>query len=272
MDRSGTDCDVKLVVKNTFLEYKHKARLGSLARSISTPPALEPSSRDRDSAKMYRPPSTSSISTELGTDSEGSSEAEQEWRTTVMLRNLPNNYTRAMLLKHIDEKGFVGLYDFFYLPIDFNTQACLGYAFINLRSPANACALLRAFDGFYDWLIPTRKRCMVGWSNPHQGLASNIERYRNSPVMHKDVPDAFKPCVFNHLSERTSFPSPTKRLRCPRFRAASQRSPNLSVFFEGSGPLASPKTEQSHGYRVPSTRAAEPSLLALQAISQQYVS
>jgi hypothetical protein len=165
-----------------------------------------------------------------------------------MLRNLPNNYTRAMLLKHIDEKGFTGLYDFFYLPIDFNTQACLGYSFINLRSPANACALLRAFDGFHDWLIPTRKQCMVGWSNPHQGLQSNVERYRNSPVMHKDVPDAFKPCVFNHLSERTSFPSPTKRLRCPRFRATPQRSPNLSIFFEG----ALTKATQSHGCQAAS--------------------
>merc|ERR1719163_748335 len=34
---------------------------------------------------------------------------------TVMLRNLPNNYTRAMLLKLIDSEGFGGKYDFVYL-------------------------------------------------------------------------------------------------------------------------------------------------------------
>jgi len=95
-----------------------------------------------------------------------------------------------MLLQHVDEKGYAGLYDFFYLPIDFKSQACLGYAFVNLLSPEDACALMADFDGFSNWLIPTRKHCMVGWSNPHQGLQSNIERYINSPVMHKDVPDA----------------------------------------------------------------------------------
>jgi protein phosphatase 1 regulatory subunit 42 len=135
-----------------------------------------------------------------------------------MLRNLPNNYTREMLLKHIDDKGFSGSYDFFYLPIDFNSQACLGYAFINLCSPEHASALMAAFEGFGEWVIPTRKRCMVSWSDPHQGFQSNVERYKNSPVMHKDVPDGFKPCVFDKLGSRSCFPSPTKRVRCPRLR------------------------------------------------------
>ena len=64
-----------------------------------------------------------------------------------MLRNLPNNYTRDMLLELIDSLGFRGQYapgfcfqlkiveDFIYLPIDFQTQACLGYAFVNLVDP-----------------------------------------------------------------------------------------------------------------------------------------
>jgi hypothetical protein len=66
----------------------------------------------------------------------------------------------------------------------------------------------------------------VSWSNPHQGLESNIDRYRNSPVMHKDVPDAYKPCVFDCEGMRISLPAPTKRVRCPRLRAPA--SPNGS--------------------------------------------
>ena len=45
---------------------------------------------------------------------------------TVMLRNLPNNYSRAMLLELLDSEGFAGQYDFFYLPMDFKSRASLG--------------------------------------------------------------------------------------------------------------------------------------------------
>jgi len=234
MDSYSEDCVTKLNVKNTFLEYSfHEANLGSRARSLSIPPMLklgreerlrQASSSSHAAAKLHSPLSISSDSTELlsdSSDSESSLEEKvvQEWRTTVMLRNLPNNYTRSMLLQHIDEKGYGGLYDFFYLPIDFKSQACLGYAFMNLHSPDDACRLMADFDGFANWLIPTRKRCMVGWSNPHQGLQSNIERYKNSPVMHKDVPDAYKPCFFDSHGKRTAFPTATKKVRCPRVRS-----------------------------------------------------
>jgi RNA recognition motif-containing protein len=173
--------------------------------------------------------SMSSASTELGTDSESSDmaadrdrhakSASTEWRTTVMLRNLPNNYTREMLLEHLDSLGFSGRYNFFYMPIDFNSEASLGYAFVNLTTPEYAQLLMATFDGFHDWVIPTRKKCIVNWSHPHQGLESNIERYRNSPVMHKDVPDAFQPAMFDETGMRVRFPQPRKKLRCPRLRA-----------------------------------------------------
>ena len=46
-------------------------------------------------------------------------------RTTVMLRNIPNNYTREMFLALLDDNGFAGRYDFVYLPCDFRRQANL---------------------------------------------------------------------------------------------------------------------------------------------------
>ena len=36
-------------------------------------------------------------------------------RPKVMLRNLPNNYTRAMLLNLLEKEGFVGRFDFLRL-------------------------------------------------------------------------------------------------------------------------------------------------------------
>merc|ERR1719310_457962 len=75
----------------------------------------------------------------------------QEWRTTVMIRNMPNNYTREMLLELVDSMGFAASYDFAYLPIDFSSQAGLGYAFINFVSADKAQLCFDVFEGFSDW-------------------------------------------------------------------------------------------------------------------------
>jgi len=137
--------------------------------------------------------------------------------TTVMIRNMPNNYTRAMMLAMIDCKGFRGQYDFVYMPVDFATKVALGYAFINFHKPEQAELFWKTFDGFTDWMIPSRKICTISWGNPHQGLWPNIERYRNSPVMHEQVPDLYKPVLFMD-GVRVPFPEPTKKLRSPRIR------------------------------------------------------
>lgn len=148
---------------------------------------------------------------------------ETEGRTTVMLRNLPNNYTRDMLLELIDGLGFKAQYDFLYLPIDFQTQACLGYAFVNLVDPGVVPAFWRAFEGFSNWSLPSRKVCYISWSGPHQGLEAHISRYRNSPVMHPEVGDECKPLIFRD-GIRAIFPPPTKSIRPPRVRKRSDQS------------------------------------------------
>jgi len=141
--------------------------------------------------------------------------SEESQRTTVMLRNLPNNYTRAILLRLLDSEGFAGKYDFVYLPIDFRTHAALGYAFVNLVSPEQAACLHWHFDGFSKWMFPSSKRCSVSWSNPHQGLDSHIARYRNSPLMHEVVPDEYRPVLYRE-GQRIPFPPPTKKIKFPR--------------------------------------------------------
>ncbi|XP_008382351.1 protein MEI2-like 1 [Malus domestica] len=65
--------------------------------------------------------------------------------TAVMIRNIPNKYTRDMLMAFLDahcaeenDKPDVGdeisSYDFLYLPIDFNTGFNKGYAFVNFTN------------------------------------------------------------------------------------------------------------------------------------------
>mmetsp|Transcript_10264 Transcript_10264/g.24657 ORF Transcript_10264/g.24657 Transcript_10264/m.24657 type:complete len:391 (+) Transcript_10264:87-1259(+) len=146
-------------------------------------------------------------------------------RTTVMLRNLPNNYTRDMLLDLIDSMGFRGQYDFLYLPIDFQTHACLGYAFVNLVDPGAVPSFWTAFDGFSNWSLPSKKVCYISWSGPHQGLEAHIERYRNSPVMHGEVGDECKPLIFRD-GVRIEFPPPTKSIRPPRVRKRVETAAN----------------------------------------------
>lgn len=51
-------------------------------------------------------------------------------RTTLMIRNIPNKYTKDRLLQLIDV-DFMNTYDFFYLPMDFENKCNVGYAFIN---------------------------------------------------------------------------------------------------------------------------------------------
>mmetsp|Transcript_26758 Transcript_26758/g.56702 ORF Transcript_26758/g.56702 Transcript_26758/m.56702 type:complete len:308 (-) Transcript_26758:95-1018(-) len=142
-----------------------------------------------------------------------------ETRTTVMIRNLPNNYSQQMLLELLDGEGFLGMYDFVYLPMDFQTCACLGYAFINLVSPLLVPLFWETFDGYTKWAFHSDKIGFVSWCGPHQGLQAHIDRHRNSALMHFSVPDDYKPVIFCN-GVRIPFPAPTKKLRIPRARTS----------------------------------------------------
>jgi len=141
----------------------------------------------------------------------------QEWRTTVMLRNMPNNYTRDMLLEWMDSMGFASCYDFAYLPVDFKSQSGLGYAFINFMSTSQAQLCFERFEGFCDWKVPSDKCCTVTWGSPYQGLEAHIDRYQNSPVMHHSLPDTWKPVLLQN-GVRIPFPKPTKVIKTPKVR------------------------------------------------------
>lgn len=160
-------------------------------------------------------------------------------RTTVMIRRIQDGCSREMLQKTLDDLGYEGVYDFLYLPMDFQNGVNIGYAFVNFVAPEIAHRFME------EW--PRRRHHgggglgggaaaggegggeeagEVSWSHPHQGLESHVERYRNSPVMHRSMPDSFKPKVFVRGQE-VPFPPPTKVIRPPKVRPARrQAAPN----------------------------------------------
>jgi len=107
--------------------------------------------------------------------------------TTVMLRNIPNRYTRDMLIECLDTE-YKGQYDFVYLPIDFNSKCNVGYAFINFRIPAMAQKFMQEFHGV------RAKQCLPGFSSKKvcevsyatvQGREANMENFRDEKFIEK---------------------------------------------------------------------------------------
>lgn len=159
---------------------------------------------------------------------DGALAQDEDSRTTVMMRDIPNSYCTDRLVELFDFSGFARRYNFVYLPMDFRTDMSLGYSFINFVSNADAQHFMEIFNGFSDWMAPSPKVCQVSWADPNQGLAEHVERYRNSPVMHENIPDSYKPRLYNH-GVRVPFPPPTKRIRPPRVRPAKRSSLERSV-------------------------------------------
>eukprot|EP00445_Apocalathium_hangoei_P066967 CAMPEP_0204123914 /NCGR_PEP_ID=MMETSP0361-20130328/9550_1 /ASSEMBLY_ACC=CAM_ASM_000343 /TAXON_ID=268821 /ORGANISM="Scrippsiella Hangoei, Strain SHTV-5" /LENGTH=400 /DNA_ID=CAMNT_0051075417 /DNA_START=49 /DNA_END=1248 /DNA_ORIENTATION=+ len=147
----------------------------------------------------------------------------EDLRTTVMMRNVPSNYTRDRLRELLDAEGFFGRYDFMYFPTDFRTASALGFAFVNLASPADATRFRAHFGGFRQWAARTSKVCNVSWASAdQQGLEANIERYRNSSVMHGSVADEHRPLyLVNGVPEVVAAP---RELRLPGLLEVSPRA------------------------------------------------
>jgi hypothetical protein len=148
------------------------------------------------------------------------SQAVKETRTTVMLKGLPETYTRSNVLELLRAEGFFGRFNFVYLPVDFKRHRNLGYALINLVSPKEAERLGKHFEGFSRWSAAGGSVSSVAWCSPQQGLAAHVERYRNSPVMHESVPEEWRPMLLAH-GVPIAFPPPTVRLKAPRLKGTN---------------------------------------------------
>ncbi|CAK0889331.1 unnamed protein product [Prorocentrum cordatum] len=127
-------------------------------------------------------------------------------RSTVMMCNVPPSYTREDVVVLLDSYGFAKKVDFLYMPIDFTTMLGIGCAFLNMTTREHAKEFARVFDGFTDWGAADSRVCRVRWSAV-QGLAKNMQRLQNSPVMSASVPNSCKPLLFED-GLRIPFPVP----------------------------------------------------------------
>lgn len=108
-------------------------------------------------------------------------------KTTAMMRNLPNKYTQSMLLEELNSAGFLGCFDFMYLPIDPETRANRGYAFINFSTPAYAWMFKLSFEGKKTSCFSTDSLKVVSVTPAAlQGFDANYAHYSSARVNRGD--------------------------------------------------------------------------------------
>lgn len=110
-----------------------------------------------------------------------------EWSavTTVMMRNIPNKYTQRMLLMEVQSCGFLGTFDFLYLPIDAETAANRGYAFLNFFDPGSAWMFRCMFEGRKMSRFNSKKVISVVPATL-QGFDANYAHYNRARVSRGD--------------------------------------------------------------------------------------
>ena len=104
----------------------------------------------------------------------------EDKRTTIMIKNIPNKFTREKLLELID-KNFKGSYDLFILPKDGNKNRNFGYSFINFVSSYSIPYFYHEFNGKKWKETNSQKICEISYSK-FQGRNELISHYPNKII------------------------------------------------------------------------------------------
>jgi RNA recognition motif-containing protein len=114
--------------------------------------------------------------------------------TTLMIRNIPNRYTQSELLNEIRESGFDNKFDFFYLPMDHETHANFGYAFINFLDDREVDPFTTRFNGLKLNRFTSNKIIQIVPAQL-QGFQANLQHYCKKAVCTDDNID-YRPLFF----------------------------------------------------------------------------
>ena len=106
-------------------------------------------------------------------------------KTTLMIKNIPNRYTKDMMLETIDKK-FKEKFNFFYLPIDFDNKCNVGYAFINFIDLADIKDFYLEFNGSTWPNFKSDKICEITYARI-QGKEACIHHFKDSSLMKQEV-------------------------------------------------------------------------------------
>ncbi|GKC42974.1 putative ribonuclease H-like domain-containing protein, partial [Tanacetum coccineum] len=115
--------------------------------------------------------------------------------TSVMIRNIPNNYTRELLVKFLEdhcktqnemvENDGKSAFDFVYPPIDFKHRLNVGYTFVNFTtSEASKNSLVKHFEDMR--LCRPSKEYLQVWFDPPRDVSMSClttKGMRNNGVM-----------------------------------------------------------------------------------------
>jgi hypothetical protein len=93
---------------------------------------------------------------------------------TLCLRGIPNKISSTELMDTLDNMGFSGEYDYFYLPCDVRSLCNRGYAFVNLTSSEAARRFHEAMN-HYRFTELSDKRVQVSLAKV-QGVRRNLLR------------------------------------------------------------------------------------------------
>lgn len=147
--------------------------------------------------------------------------------TTVMLKDLPIDFSPSDMRKLLDGKGFKGKYDLSYLPPGRKAKGSAAkrgniyqnkaFAFLNMITHEAAVKLIDELTGFTQWDLNSNKVLKVVWADV-QGLTRNIQKFRNFSMMEESFPALWRPMLFRD-GEQIPFPAPTKLLKPPRHQS-----------------------------------------------------
>jgi hypothetical protein len=101
--------------------------------------------------------------------------------STLMMRGIPCNFSQDTIMRIIDQAGFKGKYDFFYLPRAGSNGTNLGYAFINFVNQAIAEQCMNRFNGVPLDDKRNSKICTIAQADI-QGLANLRKHFRKTAV------------------------------------------------------------------------------------------
>jgi len=115
---------------------------------------------------------------------------------TVMVRQLPRQFTQRMFLQEVVQRGFEGLFDFLYLPYDFKKGINMGYGFVNFTEPEYALQFRDSLDGQYlDKYMRMKSKAVRVHPAAVQGYDANYRHFAHTKTGQKQDP-SFSPIFF----------------------------------------------------------------------------
>mmetsp|Transcript_52039 Transcript_52039/g.122131 ORF Transcript_52039/g.122131 Transcript_52039/m.122131 type:complete len:291 (-) Transcript_52039:310-1182(-) len=197
-----------------------------LVQSLKSPQSQDVC-RYRDHGAECQSPATTEKSTDAASgdfpesgpqhpdvSAEGDQVVQSMTQTSLVLRNIPSDYTRQALLDLFRKLHILDFVNFLYFPIRGRDGSSLGYAFVNVRNLDSVAKFTSSIEG---WPLAGRKGTTKATVHANSSMASLdalINRYRDSSIMHSAVPVTMKPMLL-HFGAEVPFPPPRQALSRP---------------------------------------------------------